>query len=123
MHKSHQELLQAFDLPQASWRSEDWGEMHVSYEVYRDELDVRPHLKGLPDDQCECPHWGYVIKGRLRALYDDREEEILTGEAYYLPPGHAIIVDAGTELIEFSPRDAFDRHMAAVEANLRARKG
>ena len=28
--------------------------------------DLRPATKGLPDDLCPCPHWGYMIKGRVR---------------------------------------------------------
>lgn len=121
MHKSRREIIESFELPQATWRAEDWGDMHVSFEVYHQDLDDRPLLEGLPGDQCHCPHWGYVLAGRLRAIYDDREEEITAGQAYYLAPGHAIVVEAGTELIEFSPREAFAAHMAAVEKNLAAR--
>ena len=28
--------------------------------------DLRPATKGLPDDLCQCPHWGYVLKGRVK---------------------------------------------------------
>lgn len=28
--------------------------------------DLRPATKGLPDGLCPCPHWGYMIKGRVR---------------------------------------------------------
>lgn len=123
MHKRRDEMSDTFELPQATWRSEDWGDMHVSCEVYHRDLDVRPFLEGLPDDQCQCPHWGYVAKGRFRVLYGDREEEIVAGEVYYLAPGHSLIVDAGTELVELSPRRQFAEHMAAVEENLKARSG
>ena len=95
--------------------------MHVSFESYHQQMDDWPFLQGLPNDQCHCPHWGYVIKGKLRLLYADRGEEILAGEAYYLAPGHSIIVEAGTELIEFSPREQFAAHMKAVQGNLEAR--
>lgn len=123
MHKSRLQIAKSFELPQATWRAEDWGDMHVSFEVYHQEFDDRPYLEGLPNDQCHCPHWGYVVKGRVRVLYSDREEEVVAHEAYYLAPGHAIIVDPGTELIEFSPRDQFSTHMAAVERNLQERSG
>jgi hypothetical protein len=121
VHKSREEFATFFELPQATWRAEDWGDMHVSFEVYHQEMDDRPFLQGLPDDQCHCPHWGFVIKGRLRVLYGGREEEIPAKHAYYLAPGHSIIVDAGTELIEFSPREQFAAHMQAVEEISRAR--
>jgi hypothetical protein len=28
--------------------------------------DFRPALAGLPDDLCQCPHWGYLPEGRLK---------------------------------------------------------
>jgi hypothetical protein len=118
MHKRREEITKFFELSKATWRAEDWGEMHVSYEIYEEEMDDRPFLRGLPNDQCHCPHWGYVLKGRLRMIYRDHEEEAVANEAYYLPPGHSIIVDAGTELIEFSPRAQFAAHMIAVEKHL-----
>lgn len=121
MHKSASEMRESFELAHAKWQSEDWGDMHVSLEVYERDWDGRPFLEGLPGSQCQCPHWGYVLKGRFRVFYGDREESIAAGEAYHLPPGHAIVVDAGTELVELSPREEFARHMAAVEAAARAR--
>ncbi|MCW5982688.1 MAG: hypothetical protein KIT09_31660 [Bryobacteraceae bacterium] len=123
LRKKREEMTAFFELEQATWQAEDWGDMHVSFEVYRQEFDDRPFLQGLPGDHCRCPHWGYVIKGRLRVLYADHEEGIRAGEAYHLAPGHAIVVDSGTELIEFSPREAFAAHMKAVEERLRSRPG
>ena len=32
---------------------------------------------GLPDDRCQCPHWGYVIKGSFRVTYLDGPDEIV----------------------------------------------
>lgn len=121
MHKQREEIAVSFELPEASWRAEDWGELHVSFETYREAFDDRPILRGLPGDHCRCPHWGYVLKGKLHVFYADHEEDVAAGNAYYLPPGHAIAVEPGTELIEFSPRDAFAAHMKAVEENLARR--
>jgi len=30
----------------------------VDFLTFREDLDATPLLKGLPDDQCQCPHWG-----------------------------------------------------------------
>jgi hypothetical protein len=30
-------------------------------------------------DRCECPHWGYVFKGKLRVTYDDPRGEVVEG--------------------------------------------
>ena len=32
--------------------------------------DLRPATKGLPDDLCPCPHWGYMLEGRVRMHHD-----------------------------------------------------
>jgi hypothetical protein len=61
-------------------------------------------LKGAPDDRCQCPHWGYVIKGRMTFRYADREEIFEAGDAWYTPPGHVPIKhEPGTEVVMFSP--------------------
>ncbi|MEU6239439.1 hypothetical protein ABZ885_41580, partial [Kitasatospora sp. NPDC047058] len=54
---------------------------------------------------CQCPHWGYVIAGRMRYLFRDHEEVYEAGDAFYQPPGHRPYVDAGTELLQFSPTE------------------
>ena len=81
-----------------------WGEMHVEHDVFKKRFDVTPLLKGLPNDRDPCPHWGIVLKGQLKIIYDDKEEIAKEGDAYYYPPGHTAIADAGTEVWEFSPR-------------------
>jgi quercetin dioxygenase-like cupin family protein len=68
-----------------------------------------------PGDSCPCPHWGYVMAGRMTVRYSDREEVIEPGDAFYLPPGHVPAAVAGTELVMFSPQD----ELAAVEAAMR----
>ena len=30
----------------------------VNFVSFRQDIDATPLLKGLPDDQCQCPHWG-----------------------------------------------------------------
>ena len=99
-----------------------WGDIHVSFETFRDALDTTPLHKGCPDDRCQCPHWGYILKGKVRIIYADHEEVIRAGDAYYLAPGHHAIYDAGTEAIEFSPNDQFMETMEVVAQNLKAMK-
>jgi hypothetical protein len=64
-------------------------------------------LKGLPEDMCQCSHYGYVLKCRMRVRYADREEAVEAGDAYYLVPGHAPMMEAGTEIVEFSPKEEY----------------
>lgn len=78
--------------------------MNVAYEALPGGMDTAPLFKGLPDGRCQCPHWGYVIKGRFRVSYADHEEVINAGELYYLAPGHLPYVEEDTEVVEFSPQ-------------------
>lgn len=94
-----------------------WGGMHVGIEIYKEETDLTPFLKGLPNDSCQSPHWGYMVKGSMRVKYKDSEEVVNAGDAYYLPPGHLAIVRAGSEMIEFSPKDDYQKTHEAVERN------
>ncbi len=98
----------------------DWGEMHVNITLVHKTLDIAPLLKGLPDDLCQCPHWGMVLKGRKAVKYKDREEILNGGDAYYMPPGHTTVTDAGTEWLEISPKEELKRTNAAVLRNLKA---
>jgi hypothetical protein len=99
-----------------------WGDMHVSFESFRDALDTTPLHKGCPDDRCQCPHWGYVLKGQVRIIYTDHEEMIRAGDAYYLAPGHHAVYEAGTESVEFSPNAPFQKTMEVAARNLAAMK-
>lgn len=101
-------------------REAEWGDLHVGFESFRTGFDVAPLLKGLPDDRCQCPHWGVVLKGQMRVRYADREEVVQAGDAYYLPPGHIPIMEPGTEIVEFSPKDAYQVTMETATRNYEA---
>ena len=40
------------------------GGWTVGFEAYSQDADLAPFFKGLPNDQCQCEHMGYVIRGR-----------------------------------------------------------
>jgi hypothetical protein len=92
----------------------------VGFETFRADADAAPFFRGLPDDRCQSPHWGYVVAGSLTLRYADHEETFAAGDAYYAPPGHIPLVRAGTELVEFSPAADYARTMAVVARNLEA---
>ena len=79
-----------------------------------------PMFKGLPDDRCQCPHWGYLIKGRVRIKYRDHEEVINAGEVYYLPPGHTPVAEEDSEMVEFSPKSEYRKTMEVAIRNMKA---
>jgi hypothetical protein len=97
--------------------------MNVSVESFPPGLDTAPLFKGLPDDRCQCPHWGYVVRGRMRVRYAEREEVLSAGDVYHLPPGHTTLTEEPTELIEFSPRGEYQKTLEVASRNLAAMQG
>src|SRR6266705_2971159 len=86
-------------------RQEDLDGYTVNFVSFRQDIDGSPLLKGLPDDRCQCPHWGYVLKGTVTYRFADHDEVFEAGDAFYLPPGHVPSAAAGSELIQFSPTE------------------
>ncbi len=120
MRASVNELAKAIDTDEMTMYEAVWGEMHVEYDVFKKQFDVTPLLKGLPNDRDPCPHWGIVVKGQMRIIYDGKEDVAKAGEAYYAPPGHTGIAEAGTEVWEFSPNDKLQQSMEIMMRNLEA---
>jgi quercetin dioxygenase-like cupin family protein len=75
-------------------------------------------MKGLPDDRCQCPHWGYVVRGKLTFRFADRDEVFGPGDAFYLPPGHIPLAEAGSEYVQFSPTEELKATEAAMMRNM-----
>lgn len=97
----------------------DWGDIHVSFQSYKTSYDVTPLLQGLPDNLCQSPHWGYILKGEILVTYKSGiEERITEGNAYYLPPGHTIYITGGTEYVEFSPVDVYNEMAVSIIRNI-----
>ena len=75
----------------------------VDFVTIRESHSLASLLKGLPGDSCQCPHWGYMLAGKLTVSYADHEEVYQAGDAFYMPPGHVPAAEAGSEFIQFSP--------------------
>ena len=97
------------------------GGYTVGFTSFSEDVDGTPLLKGLPDDRCQCPHWGYVISGKLIFRYADREEVFEAGDAFYTPPGHVPALHAaGTEFVMFSPAEELAVTKAVMMKNMQA---
>jgi len=105
-------------------REETLSGYTVNFVEFRQDIDGTPLLKGLPDDRCQCPHWGYVVKGKMTMRFADREEVYEAGDAFYAPPGHAPVRhEPGTEIVQFSPVEALQKTQAVMMKNLKAMQG
>jgi hypothetical protein len=102
-------------------RSDELDSYTVNFVSFREDIDATPLLKGLPDDRCQCPHWGYVINGRLTFRFGDREEVFAAGDAFYAPPGHVPVKhEPGTEIVQFSPTEELNETEAVMAKNMQA---
>lgn len=99
-------------------RHAELDEFTVAFEEYHVDADGAPVFRGLPDDRCQCPHWGVVVSGELRLRYVQGEETYRAGDAYVARPGHIPVVTAGTEVIEFSPTGQLAETLAVLAANM-----
>jgi hypothetical protein len=90
----------------------------VGFETFRKDVDPAPYFLGLPDNRCQCAHWGVVTAGQLTLRWPDHEETYVAGDAYYAPPGHLPLVTAGTAVVEFSPTVDLEATMTVVAKNL-----
>ena len=105
---------------------QEWTEELDGYTVnivtFAEDIDGTGLTKGLPDDRCQCPHWGYVLSGTQTYRFADHDEVFTAGDAFYLPPGHSPLAGAGSEFVMFSPsaelrltEEAMMRNMQALQ--------
>jgi hypothetical protein len=121
MHTSRDDL-EPMVLGEYEGRSIDAGGVRIAFESMPGHFppDESP-FKGLPDDRCQCDHWGYLFTGSFRVTYLDGPEEIVrAGEAYHLRPGHFLQTLEPVELIELSPVAEHDRTMVVLARNVGA---
>jgi hypothetical protein len=68
-------------------------------------VDTTPLFEGLEGDQCQCPHWGFVLQGQLTTTdASGARETVRKDDLFHWPPGHNVKVDEDAEIIMFSPQ-------------------
>ena len=92
---------QAINFGEAS----DYGSLAAEYFSLGAGADIAPLLKGLDDDACHAPHWGFIMSGEVVITYTDgRQETCSADDLFYWPPGHSVRVVSDAEVILFSPQ-------------------
>jgi hypothetical protein len=92
----------------AELRTVEGGDMTVAFMTLKKGANFAPALVGLPDDLCQCPHWGYMLKGKIKMKTKEGEEVYQAGQAFYWPPGHAPEALEDSEYIDVSPTAEFN---------------
>ena len=81
------------------------GKISGEYFTLAEGVDTAPLFKGLDGDLCQCPHWGFVVRGQLTTTdASGRQETVRADDLFYWPPGHNVRVDADAEIVMFSPQ-------------------
>lgn len=117
MHCALKNLPVVFDNAGIVTREMAFGEMDVSFEQLPRGLDLGPLFQGLPENRCPCPHWGYVMRGRVRIEYAGHAEVVVAGDCFYAAPGHLPVFEEDSEWVVFSPRGEHAKTAEAVRRN------
>ncbi|AMQ90331.1 hypothetical protein [Marinobacter sp. LQ44] len=112
MRIAKEDIPVRIDVPGAKARQQtDFGDvsgyntMGAEYFSFGAGTDITELLHGLEGNRCQCPHWGYVVKGEITALYlDGSEETSRNGDLFYWPPGHSVRAEQDTDIVMFSPQ-------------------
>jgi hypothetical protein len=88
----------------------DFGKISAEYFSLASGVDTRPLFEGLEGGACQCPHWGFVLSGRLTTTdTQGARETVRENDLFYWPPGHNVNVEADAEIIMFSPQHEHSR--------------
>jgi hypothetical protein len=83
-----------------------YGAISAEYFSLSAGVDTAPLFQGLDGDLCQCPHWGFVVSGRITTTAADGARETVTAnDLFYWPPGHNVRVEADAEIVMFSPQE------------------
>lgn len=84
-------------------------------------VDTTPLFLGLAGNLCQCPHWGFVLRGQLTTTdAGGARETVKAHDLFYWPPGHNVKVDADAEIVMFSPQR---EHSHVIDHMIRKTKG
>ncbi len=82
-----------------------FGKISVEYFSLSKGVDTTPLFKGLKENQCQCPHWGFVLDGQLTTTdANGAKETVRKDDLFYWPPGHNVLVDEDSAIVMFSPQ-------------------
>jgi hypothetical protein len=112
MHISKEQIDVQMQIPGAVIRqrknfgdASGYGKISGEYFSLSAGVDTTPLFEGLEGNLCQCPHWGYVLQGKLTTTdAAGQQESVSAGELFYWPPGHNVRVDADAEIVMFSPQ-------------------
>jgi hypothetical protein len=100
------------DIPGATIRQREnfgvagsFGKISGEYFSLAQGVDTTPLFEGLDGNLCQCPHWGFVLRGQITTTdASGMRETVKANDLFYWPPGHNVKVDEDAEIVMFSPQ-------------------
>lgn len=82
-----------------------YDKISAEYFSFSAGVDTTELFIGLDGNRCQCPHWGFVLRGQITTT-DAKgvTETVKANDLFYWPPGHNVKVDVDSEIIMFSPQ-------------------
>lgn len=107
MHQAAASLQTAIDVDAVSAKGTTDGAMIAGKRKRAMGSDLAPALAGLPDDHCQCPHWGYVIEGEIEVTYQGGARgTVRAGDHCDWPARKGVRVTEDRSDVAFSPVEA-----------------
>ena len=98
-----------------------YGRISAEYFTLAAGVDTTPLFQGLEGNSCNCPHWGFVLRGQITTTdANGGQETVKANDLFYWPPGHNVMVDADAEIVMFSPQD---EHSHVINHMIQKTKG
>jgi len=89
---------------------EGFGPISAEFFTLAAGVDTTVLFQGLEGNLCQCPHWGFVLRGQITTTdADGGRETVNAHDLFYWPPGHNVRVDADAEIVMFSPQHEHSR--------------
>ncbi len=97
------------------------GKISAEYFSLSAGVDTTPLFQGLEGNLCQCPHWGYVLRGTLTTTDGHGvQETVKASDLFYWPAGHNVKVEEDAEIVMFSPQR---EHSIVIDHMIGAVKG
>jgi hypothetical protein len=114
------------NIPGDFYRTTQLGDMEVGFTSLPFTIDCTQTYKDgrLAGGVCGCPHYGYVIKGKIRCVYpgtDLPDDVAQAGAVYYFPAGHVLVYEEPTDAVEFNPAAALQDLMNGMDRAMQRR--
>lgn len=89
-HKSLSQADQVIEMPKGRIEIVEIAGKKIGRATFQPGWKWSEHEKPLvKTEQCEVPHFGYLVKGRIRVVMADGSQVTLQpGDVFSLPPGH-----------------------------------